>query len=56
MPLTTLQFLKRYKRSRGKDRIDQLLQESKEALRQTNEFLEKWRLRRVSSMHLSNWY
>lgn len=41
------QFLNKYKQFRSKDRIDDLLHESKEALRQTNEFLEKWRLRRV---------
>ncbi|XP_026317762.1 uncharacterized protein LOC113228616 isoform X2 [Hyposmocoma kahamanoa] len=46
----TMILLKKYKRRRGIDRIDQLLQESKEAIRQTNEFLEKWRLRRL------NWY
>ncbi|XP_050556335.1 uncharacterized protein LOC118278109 isoform X1 [Spodoptera frugiperda] len=40
-------FLNKYKQFRSKDRIDDLLHESKEALRQTNEFLEKWRLRRV---------
>ncbi|CAG9567852.1 unnamed protein product [Danaus chrysippus] len=43
----TIVFLNKYKQIRGKDRIDELLQESREALRQTNEFLEKWRLRRV---------
>uniref|UniRef100_A0A2A4JWE9 Uncharacterized protein n=1 Tax=Heliothis virescens TaxID=7102 RepID=A0A2A4JWE9_HELVI len=43
----TIAFLNKYKQFRSKDRIDDLLHESKEALRQTNEFLEKWRLRRV---------
>ncbi|XP_049884508.1 uncharacterized protein LOC126379736 [Pectinophora gossypiella] len=43
----TIVFLNRYKYYRGKDRIDHLLQESKETLKQTNEFLEKWRMRRV---------
>ncbi|PZC80232.1 hypothetical protein B5X24_HaOG215038 [Helicoverpa armigera] len=42
------QFLNKYKQFRSKDRIDDLLHESKEALRQTNEFLEKWRLRRIN--------
>uniref|UniRef100_A0A2H1VE71 SFRICE_018305 n=1 Tax=Spodoptera frugiperda TaxID=7108 RepID=A0A2H1VE71_SPOFR len=42
----TIAFLNKYKQFRSKDRIDDLLHESKEALRQTNEFLEKWRLRR----------
>ncbi|XP_050355227.1 uncharacterized protein LOC126776619 [Nymphalis io] len=41
-------FLNKYKHNRGKDKIDDLLQESREALRQTNEFLEKWRLRRIN--------
>ncbi|CAH2095102.1 unnamed protein product [Euphydryas editha] len=45
----TIRFLNKYKQHRGKDRIDDLLQESREALRQTNEFLEKWRLRRMPS-------
>ncbi|XP_075984912.1 uncharacterized protein LOC142982337 isoform X2 [Anticarsia gemmatalis] len=45
--LLTVAILNRYKYVRGKDRIDELLNESKDALRQTNEFLEKWRLRRV---------
>ncbi|KAH9631767.1 hypothetical protein HF086_008876 [Spodoptera exigua] len=43
----SLPFLNKYKQFRSKDRFDDLLLESKEALRQTNEFLEKWRLRRV---------
>ncbi|KAF9407557.1 hypothetical protein HW555_012462 [Spodoptera exigua] len=43
----TIAFLNKYKQFRSKDRFDDLLLESKEALRQTNEFLEKWRLRRV---------
>ncbi|XP_026735837.1 uncharacterized protein LOC113499523 isoform X3 [Trichoplusia ni] len=43
----TIAFLNKYKQFRSKDRIDDLLHESKEALRQTNEFLEKWRLRRT---------
>ncbi|XP_028027840.1 uncharacterized protein LOC114241245 [Bombyx mandarina] len=45
----TIAFLNKYKKYRAKDRIDELLNESKEAIRQTNEFLEKWRLRRVSA-------
>ncbi|CAH0732037.1 unnamed protein product, partial [Brenthis ino] len=44
----TISFLNRYKKFRGKDRIDALLQQSREALQQTNEFLEKWRLRRIN--------
>ncbi|VVC93560.1 unnamed protein product [Leptidea sinapis] len=32
---------------RCRDRIDDLLEESRDALRQTNDFLEKWRLRRT---------
>ncbi|XP_063832213.1 uncharacterized protein LOC135081449 isoform X3 [Ostrinia nubilalis] len=43
----TIAILKKYKHIRGKDRMDELLQESRDALRQTNEFLEKWRLRRT---------
>ncbi|XP_004923306.1 uncharacterized protein LOC101744974 isoform X2 [Bombyx mori] len=43
----TIAFLNKYKKYRAKDRIDELLNESKEAIRQTNEFLEKWRLRRI---------
>ncbi|KAJ8711612.1 hypothetical protein PYW08_008566 [Mythimna loreyi] len=42
----TIAFLNKYKQLRTKDRLDDLLHESKEALRQTNEFIEKWRLRR----------
>ncbi|KAJ8709043.1 hypothetical protein PYW07_008869 [Mythimna separata] len=42
----TIAFLNKYKQLRSKDRLDDLLHESKEALRQTNEFIEKWRLRR----------
>ncbi|XP_072933685.1 uncharacterized protein [Epargyreus clarus] len=44
----TILLLQKYKQVRVKDRIDDLLQESREALRQTNEFLEKWRLRRLN--------
>ncbi|XP_063832211.1 uncharacterized protein LOC135081449 isoform X1 [Ostrinia nubilalis] len=44
----TIAILKKYKHIRGKDRMDELLQESRDALRQTNEFLEKWRLRRIN--------
>ncbi|KAJ0172360.1 hypothetical protein K1T71_012333 [Dendrolimus kikuchii] len=44
----TIAILNKYKKLRGNDRIDELLQESKEALKQTNEFLEKWRLRRIN--------
>lgn len=29
------------------DKIDELLKDSRDALRETNEFIEKWRLRRV---------
>ncbi|KAM3960818.1 uncharacterized protein ACR2FA_005128 [Aphomia sociella] len=43
----TVAWLNKYKQKRGFDKLDELLRESKEALRQTNEFLEKWRLRRV---------
>ncbi|XP_031769251.2 uncharacterized protein LOC113519125 [Galleria mellonella] len=43
----TIAFLNKYKKHRGHDRLDELLHESKEALRQTNVFLEKWRLKRV---------
>ncbi|RVE44138.1 hypothetical protein evm_011217 [Chilo suppressalis] len=42
----TIAFLKKYKNIRCRDRMDELLQESKDSLKQTNEFLEKWRLRR----------
>ncbi|XP_039760149.1 uncharacterized protein LOC120633846 [Pararge aegeria] len=44
----TITFLNKYKKIRCKDKIDDLLQESREALRQTNEFLDKWRLRRMN--------
>ncbi|CAB3233785.1 unnamed protein product [Arctia plantaginis] len=40
-------FLNKYKQSRNKDPIDDLLKKSRDALRQTNEFLDKWRLKRV---------
>ncbi|XP_050682430.1 uncharacterized protein LOC126977838 [Leptidea sinapis] len=43
----TIMFLNKYKQLRCRDRIDDLLEESRDALRQTNDFLEKWRLRRV---------
>ncbi|XP_046972389.1 uncharacterized protein LOC124539109 [Vanessa cardui] len=42
----TLAFLNKYKHQ-SRDNIDDLLRESRDALRQTNEFLEKWRLRRI---------
>ncbi|KAI8437771.1 hypothetical protein MSG28_012004 [Choristoneura fumiferana] len=45
----TMMVLNKYKYYRGRDRIDELLDESKESLRQTNEFLEKWRVRRQAS-------
>ncbi|XP_034835818.1 uncharacterized protein [Maniola hyperantus] len=51
----TVMFLNKYKHLRSKDRIDELLKDSREALRQTNEFLDKWRLRRLN-MHLSDEY
>ncbi|XP_053615798.1 uncharacterized protein LOC128678353 isoform X1 [Plodia interpunctella] len=44
----TIVILNKYKHIRGADRLDELFDESKDALRQTNEFLEKWRMRRVS--------
>ncbi|XP_059046893.1 uncharacterized protein LOC131842369 [Achroia grisella] len=44
----TIACLNKYKQNRGHDRLDELLHQSKEALRQTNEFLEKWRLRRIN--------
>ncbi|KAG6443540.1 uncharacterized protein LOC115455987 [Manduca sexta] len=47
----TIAFLNRYKQMNTKDRIDELLKESKQALWQTNEFLEKWRLRRVPTAY-----
>ncbi|XP_060806139.1 uncharacterized protein LOC106131465 [Amyelois transitella] len=43
----TVVILNKYKRSRASDKLDELLDESKDSLRQTNEFLEKWRMRRV---------
>ncbi|XP_038207468.1 uncharacterized protein LOC119829139 [Zerene cesonia] len=45
----TIAFLNKYKQIRSKDRLDELLQDSRDALQQTNEFLEKWRLRRVKT-------
>ncbi|XP_045779307.1 uncharacterized protein LOC123876926 [Maniola jurtina] len=51
----TIMFLNKYKHFRSKDRIDDLLKESRESLRQTNEFLDKWRLRRLN-MHLPDEY
>ncbi|CAG4987655.1 unnamed protein product [Colias eurytheme] len=44
----TIAFLNKYKQIRAKDRLDELLQDSRAALQQTNEFLEKWRLRRLT--------
>ncbi|CAK1545729.1 unnamed protein product [Leptosia nina] len=44
----SIAFLKKYKQMRFGDKIDELLKESREALRETNEFLEKWRLRRLN--------
>ncbi|XP_053615800.1 uncharacterized protein LOC128678353 isoform X2 [Plodia interpunctella] len=43
----TIVILNKYKHIRGADRLDELFDESKDALRQTNEFLEKWRMRRT---------
>ncbi|KAL4717299.1 hypothetical protein ACJJTC_017186 [Scirpophaga incertulas] len=40
-------ILKQYKHIRYQDRMDELLQESNDYLRQSNEFLDKWRLRRL---------
>ncbi|XP_047537673.1 uncharacterized protein LOC125071461 isoform X1 [Vanessa atalanta] len=43
----TIAFLNKYKQH-SSDNIDDLLRESRDVLRQTNEFLEKWRLRRIN--------
>ncbi|CAG9136576.1 unnamed protein product [Plutella xylostella] len=42
----SMMFISKYRQLRSKDRIDELLQESKDALQQTNAFLQKWQNRR----------
>ncbi|XP_052744235.1 uncharacterized protein LOC112057865 [Bicyclus anynana] len=46
----TILFLNKYKKIRCKDKIDDLLQDSRDTLMQTNEFIEKWRLRRINML------
>ncbi|XP_045519057.1 uncharacterized protein LOC123710832 isoform X3 [Pieris brassicae] len=44
----SIAFLNKYKQMRFGEKIDELLKDSRDALRETNEFIEKWRLRRLN--------
>ncbi|CAK1593691.1 unnamed protein product [Parnassius mnemosyne] len=45
----TMTALNKYSVRKKRDRIDELLQESRQGLQYSNELLEKWRLRRVKT-------